>query len=102
MLTLSPECQKVVDSVRLLAGHGAPSMFLIDISNRTGFSTEYINNRLKDWIMERSMINGRRIILADILQAALDIQSESAHGVKWEELCGIDHKHQIKLLAGEL
>lgn len=77
-------------------------MFLIDISKRTGFSTEYINNRLKDWIMERSMINGRRLILADILQAALDIQSESAHGVKWEELCGIDHKHQIKLLAGEL
>lgn len=99
MITLSTECQKVVDSVRLLAGHGAPSMFLFGVHQKTGFDITYIHFALSHWFQ------GKRVpenILEEILLAALNVQSETIHGIDWEALCGVDHKHQVKVLMGEL
>lgn len=102
MITLSPECQKVVDSVRLLAAHNHPSMFLIMVQSRTGMTTDYIHNRLKDWVMERQMPPERRHCLEEILLAALDVQSEAIHGINWQNLCGVDYKIRVKMLMEEL
>lgn len=102
MLTLSSECQKVVESVRLLAAHNHPSMFLILVQSRTGMTTDYIHNRLKDWVMDRHMPSERRHCLKEILLAALDVQSEAIHGIDWQSLCGADYKIRVKMLMGEL
>lgn len=102
MLTLSPECQKVVDSVMLLAAHNHPSMFLIMVQSRTGMNTDYIHNRLKDWVMERHTPLERRHFLEEILLAALDVQSEAIHGIDWQKLCGVDYKIRVKMLMEEL
>lgn len=102
MLTLSPECQKVVDSVRLLAAHNHPSMFLIMVQSRTGMNTDYIHIRLKDWVLGHYVTPERKQIVEMILLEALNVQSEAIHGIDWESLCGVDYKHQVKLLMGEM
>lgn len=102
MLTLSSECQSVIESVRLLAAHNHPSMFLMLVQSRTGMTTDYIHSRLKDWVLGRYVTPERKQIVEMILLEALNVQSEAIHGIDWVSLCGVDYKHQVKLLMGEM
>lgn len=102
MLTLTKACQDVIDSVRALAGHNHPSMFLILVQSRTGMTTDYIHSRLKDWALGRYVTPERKQIVEMILLEALNVQSEAIHGIDWEALCGVDYKHQVKLLMGDM